>query len=332
MSAFEFYLRTGRRVPSSDPNLELKFNPWHDPDDGRFTFAGQGRYFGGSGARTELQSPHAFLAGEANRGSQHAARSRSSQRQNSAKFHRFDPRNPANYSTYAVRRGDTLTSIAARRKGLTVADLAWLNGVQPSDTLGIGQQLKLPEQTYLDAGRAAKNNFVALAHYIETHGGLPANVAHAPLLPSQVSSSSLAREVRNGYYFEIDADKRTRHVNGEITLQSQPRSRSAQTNAGKPDRRASDDGGHYIAARFNGPREWFNHFAQDANFNRGAYRALEDRWARLVRSGKRVFVDIVPDYRGSSIRPYLLTVSWIVDGEEHLHDFPNERSRGSGGQ
>jgi hypothetical protein len=25
--------------------FETKFNPWHDPEDGRFTFAGQGRYF-----------------------------------------------------------------------------------------------------------------------------------------------------------------------------------------------------------------------------------------------------------------------------------------------
>lgn len=43
--SFELYLRTGLRFPPGD--VELKFNPWHDPDDGRFTFAGQGRYFGG---------------------------------------------------------------------------------------------------------------------------------------------------------------------------------------------------------------------------------------------------------------------------------------------
>ena len=38
MSPFEYYLRTGRRiVPAAE--LETKFNPWHDPEDGRFTFA-----------------------------------------------------------------------------------------------------------------------------------------------------------------------------------------------------------------------------------------------------------------------------------------------------
>lgn len=42
--AFETYLRTGRRV---DDTLETKFNPWHDPADGRFTF---GPGVGGSGS------------------------------------------------------------------------------------------------------------------------------------------------------------------------------------------------------------------------------------------------------------------------------------------
>jgi hypothetical protein len=101
----------------------------------------------------------------------------------------------------------------------------------------------------------------------------------------------------------------------------------AQANAGKPDRRSTDDGGHYIAARFKGPREWFNHFAQDANFNRGAYRAVEDKWAKAIRSGERVFVDIVQHYRGTSMRPYGLTVSWFIDGREWSLEFPNEKQR-----
>jgi hypothetical protein len=34
---FRLYLRTGRRrLPDDD--IELKFNPYHDPKDGRFTF------------------------------------------------------------------------------------------------------------------------------------------------------------------------------------------------------------------------------------------------------------------------------------------------------
>lgn len=52
MSAFEYYLRTGRRGAKPDL-LETKFNPWHDPDDGRFTFAGQGRRSGSGISRSQ---------------------------------------------------------------------------------------------------------------------------------------------------------------------------------------------------------------------------------------------------------------------------------------
>lgn len=55
-SAFEIFLRTGRGT------VESKFNPWHDPEDGRFTFAGQGRYFGGRlGRATSVQSSGVVL-------------------------------------------------------------------------------------------------------------------------------------------------------------------------------------------------------------------------------------------------------------------------------
>lgn len=49
--AFSIWLRTGKlpNVVVAD-GVELKFNPWHDPADGRFTFAGTGRNYGGGGA------------------------------------------------------------------------------------------------------------------------------------------------------------------------------------------------------------------------------------------------------------------------------------------
>ncbi|MCW2389806.1 hypothetical protein M2333_002852 [Sphingobium sp. B11D3B] len=45
--AFSAWLRTGKvaSVPKNDA-IECKFNPWHDPEDGRFTFAGSGNYHG----------------------------------------------------------------------------------------------------------------------------------------------------------------------------------------------------------------------------------------------------------------------------------------------
>lgn len=45
ISEFSYFLRTGRRLPSRR-SVELKFNHWHDPENGQFTFVGQGKYFG----------------------------------------------------------------------------------------------------------------------------------------------------------------------------------------------------------------------------------------------------------------------------------------------
>lgn len=53
--AFEHYLRSGRRLvaehePATGAGLGVKFNPWHDPLDGQFTFAPGGARSGGNGA------------------------------------------------------------------------------------------------------------------------------------------------------------------------------------------------------------------------------------------------------------------------------------------
>ncbi len=48
---FSVWLRTGQWPPVRDPDgLERKFNPWHDPANGRFTFSGAGHFYGAGGA------------------------------------------------------------------------------------------------------------------------------------------------------------------------------------------------------------------------------------------------------------------------------------------
>ncbi|MGI4880747.1 MAG: DNA/RNA non-specific endonuclease [Janthinobacterium lividum] len=102
-----------------------------------------------------------------------------------------------------------------------------------------------------------------------------------PAGQSATSGPKPRRVVKNGYNYVIDAEGRTRQASG--ALHESPggvRSRREQLVAGGTDRRPTDQGGHYIAPRFDGPTDAFNHFAQDANFNTGAYRVLEDKWAK----------------------------------------------------
>lgn len=317
-AAFSLYLRTGRRVAAAE--IEVKFNPWHDEENGRFTFAGQGRYFGAGGTGMPETANMARQAKTPPAPGSGIAANTSDPSRNSA-------HHPDNYSIYTVRPGDSLSRIAAQREGLSTADLAWLNQQSIDQPLKVGQQIELLHQAYLDEGRAAKNKFLTLSHYMDTHGGkLPPNVAHPPSLQNQILDSNWKRKVKHGYAFDINAIKRPREVTGELTDGPiAKRSRTTQAQAGRPDRRPSDDGGHFIAARFNGPGNSFNHFAQDRNFNRGAYRAMEDGWAKALREGRTVFVDIVPFYESTSQRPYRIHVTWRIDGKEDSMDFGNEK-------
>ena len=62
---------------------------------------------------------------------------------------------PRLLGAYTVRPGDTLSGIAAR-SGVTVGQLAWMNGVDPDQTLLVGTALKLPTGSQLAAPNASQ--------------------------------------------------------------------------------------------------------------------------------------------------------------------------------
>lgn len=189
-----------------------------------------------------------------------------------------------------VQPGETLDQIAAANH-VAVAKVRWLNGLPPAATLKPGQVLALPKRE--------------------------------PITHVTVSSPIH----KNGYTFHRDHAERTTLVVGDLAFAKTPvRSTQIQRAAGKPDRRSDDDGGHFIAARSDGPSDAFNHFAQQANFNRGNYRVMEDRWADKLRAGKHVSVTIAVHYPGSSRRPDVIDVNWKVDkGQPRSQRFFNER-------
>jgi LysM repeat protein len=110
--AFTHYLRTGQCLPDEyfveEQDVELKFNPYHDPRNGQFTFAP-------GGART---SP---------RHTQGHGRSHT----------------PGKPRTYTVRKGDTLSHIA-RRHGVRPDALARANNIKNPDHIQAGQTLQVP--------------------------------------------------------------------------------------------------------------------------------------------------------------------------------------------
>ena len=271
MSPFEIFLRTGRKV-SDLATISLKFNPWHDPDDGRFTFRNQGTAYGGGRG-----------------GGGAASGSASTPKRKRTPFGGFGG------------GGDSF------------------NGG------GASGPLPAPTRTPTDKLQSAPP-FSAQPKQSQTAGGQVAQVRDP--MPKPRAAANPIRHVveRNGYRFGLDAKNRTLIVKGPLNFpKTTERSRTSQLQAGGSERRSDDDGGHYIAARFGGPKDAFNHFAQNASFNRGGYRVIEDGWAKALRAGRRVRVDIAILYRGGSKRPDSLEVRWTINGIPKRQNFANER-------
>lgn len=334
-SAFSHWLRTGRLpAVSNTGGIELKFNPWHDPDDGRFTFAGSGRHHGAGGGQAAGRPG----ASRASLGTRRARRITKIE-------YVEDPRRPpistieeveAWHAEQLEKSGrkpgypeaiekqyrrylDVISPRAGSRSGKGAggdfggggATGSW-GGPEPDPVDAESTSLRKPRLPKLPTGNSAR--------------------AEAPR-SGAVSIEPRREVVRNGYTYEIDMRERTRRVSGALSVTNTPvRSRTSQIQAGGADRRVGDDGGHYIAPRFSGPTDAFNHFAQDASVNRGRYRVLEDEWARDKRAGRSVTVRIVPKFDGTSERPSEIDVSWKVNGQEKSQKFPNERSERNRGK
>ena len=279
MSPFEIFLRTGRKV-SDLATISLKFNPWHDPDDGRFTFRDQGTAYGGG------------RGGGGRGGGGAASGSAPTPKRKRTPFGGFGG------------GGDSFN--------------------------GGGASGPLPAPTRTPTDKPQNSPPLAAKPKQSQSAGLPAAQIRNPLPKPRATANPIRHVVeRNGYRFGLDEQRRTLVVTGQLNSpKTIERSRTEQRRAGASDRRSDDDGGHFIAARFGGPKDAYNHFAQNANFNRGGYRVIEDRWAREMRAGKRVVVDISVTYSKYSKRPSGLVVSWTVEGLHLKQRFSNEKGHG----
>lgn len=127
---------------------------------------------------------------------------------------------------------------------------------------------------------------------------------------------------RNGYEYKTDDLGRTKLVTGDLNLEEGKRSH-LQTEVGHKGLE-SDEGGHLIGTRFNGPTDAFNLVPQDADLNRGEWKAMENTWADQVENGKDVKVMIEPVYRDDSGRPESFEVLSQADNELTYTSFLNQ--------
>lgn len=146
------------------------------------------------------------------------------------------------------------------------------------------------------------------------------------LPPEGVHIKRPKKVTTNGYTYHLDDQGRVTKVEGDLKLnKSQGRNPKAQRDAGGADRLSDDQGGHYIGRRFDGPTDDFNHFAQNGNFNNSAYKKLENAWERALKNQDSVRVEIIPKFKGDSLRPDTITVrQWINGQPQPIKRFRNQ--------
>ncbi|MGV8830251.1 MAG: DNA/RNA non-specific endonuclease [Breznakibacter sp.] len=127
------------------------------------------------------------------------------------------------------------------------------------------------------------------------------------------------------YLYETDELGRVNKVKGELEFIERGRNEYQQALSVdlKDGVKGQDDGGHLIANILNGPGEQLNYLPQTVGLNRGKWKTMETAWVDALKAGKKVEVEIVPVFSGSSKRPVKFEVEYWIDGKYKFLEFDN---------
>ncbi len=74
----------------------------------------------------------------------------------------------------------------------------------------------------------------------------------------------------------------------------------------------SDDAGHLIGDRFGGSRDLDNLVSQAREINRKKFKEIEDTWAKAIKNGQKVSVNIDIEYSNDSVRPSAFVINYSI--------------------
>lgn len=128
--------------------------------------------------------------------------------------------------------------------------------------------------------------------------------------------ASNTQYVKNGYEYFTDDIGRVTRATGDLRLNEGARAsiNASMDDIGKGYQLITDHRGHIIADRFGGSNDLDNLIAQNGKLNQGQYSSLENKWAKALKEGKNVNVDIKLHYKNNSFRPYQFTINYTIDG------------------
>jgi hypothetical protein len=157
-------------------------------------------------------------------------------------------------------------------------------------------------------------------HVTDAAGGIS---ALKPFVPEGRLAPN-ASIVENGYTSTTDQFGRLKSIEGQLSLNPGVRNATSQQTVGWADRLSTDQGGHGIATRFNGPSGYNNLVAQDKNLNLSAYKRMENDLARHVQAGDKVSAKVTYHYDEGGLRPTHIQVNSTINGRKFTNVFANK--------
>jgi hypothetical protein len=119
------------------------------------------------------------------------------------------------------------------------------------------------------------------------------------------------------YIYETDSLGRIKEVRADY-LKLTNREKRLPHSSNSPAKLDGNHAGHLIGDRFGGYPKLDNIISQSKATNTSSYKRLENKWAKALKDGKKLSVNITPNHSGSSSRPSSLTVEQVINGTKDI--------------
>ncbi len=127
----------------------------------------------------------------------------------------------------------------------------------------------------------------------------------------------------NRYTYETDDHGRIIWGNA-LSLVFTKRTSRLKHDPNSPGKREGDHSGHLFGDRFGGSNKIDNLLSQKELVNLSTYKKLENSWAKALKQGKSVSVEISVVYTGDSSRPSAFEVNYSIDAQFYSAHIDNE--------
>ena len=88
-------------------------------------------------------------------------------------------------------------------------------------------------------------------------------------------------------------------------------------------KKAGDQAGHLVGDRFGGSPKLDNLVSQAKSVNQKTYKEIENEWAKALKKGQKVTVNIDVIYQLGSMRPSSFKVTYVIDGIKYNQNITN---------